>query len=309
MSILVLAEHNNEILKEATKKAITAASKIANPVHVLVAGIDCANAANDAASTEGVEKVLLAENSQYKNMLSEPISELLIDLMSEYDYLVSAATTNGKNILPRVAALIDTQMISDIISIESSDTFKRPIYAGNVIATVQSTDAKKVITVRATAFESVEVGNASVEKVAVDKVFDAGVSSFLSEEIAESDRPELTAANIVISGGRGMQNGDNFKLIESIADKLNAAMGASRAAVDAGFVPNDMQVGQTGKIVAPDLYIAVGISGAIQHLAGMKDSKIIVAINKDEDAPIFQVADYGLVADLFEALPALESQL
>ena len=309
MSILLIAEHDNTNIKNPTLSTIKAAGEIGGEVDLLVVGENCSDAADHATSIHGINKVLLADNPVYANFLAENISLLVADLAEGYDYVLAAATTNGKNILPRVAALIDTQMISDIISVESSDTFKRPIYAGNVIATVQSTDAKKVITVRATAFESVEVGNASVEKVAVDKVFDAGVSSFLSEEIAESDRPELTAANIVISGGRGMQNGDNFKLIESIADKLNAAMGASRAAVDAGFVPNDMQVGQTGKIVAPDLYIAVGISGAIQHLAGMKDSKIIVAINKDEDAPIFQVADYGLVADLFDALPALESQL
>ena len=309
MSILLIAEHDNITVKPPTLSTITAANAIGGDIDLLVVGDGCSGAADYATSIHGINKVLVADNSVYANSLAENLSLLIAELAHDYDYVLAAATTNGKNILPRVAALADTQMISDIISVESSDTFKRPIYAGNVIATVQSTDSKKVISVRATAFEAVEVGDASVEKVIVDKVFDAGISSFLNEEIAESDRPELTAASIVVSGGRGMQNGDNFKLIESIADKLNAAMGASRAAVDAGFVPNDMQVGQTGKIVAPDLYIAVGISGAIQHLAGMKESKIIVAINKDEDAPIFQVADYGLVADLFEALPALEAQL
>ena len=309
MSILLIAEHDNITVKPPTLSTITAANAIGGDIDLLVVGDGCSGAADYATSIHGINKVLVADNPVYANSLAENLSLLIAELAHDYDYVLAAATTNGKNILPRVAALTDTQMISDIISVESSDTFKRPIYAGNVIATVQSTDSKKVISVRATAFEAVEVGDASVEKVIVDKVFDSGTSSFLNEEIAESDRPELTAASIVISGGRGMQNGDNFKLIESIADKLNAAMGASRAAVDAGFVPNDMQVGQTGKIVAPDLYIAVGISGAIQHLAGMKESKIIVAINKDEDAPIFQVADYGLVADLFEALPALEAQL
>ena len=309
MSILVIAEHDNASLKGATLNTLTAAAAIGGEIHLLVAGSDCGVAAKEAAEVAGVAKVLVADNTVYAHQLAENVAALAIEIAADYDVVLAPATGNGKNILPRVAALLDVQMISEIISVESRDTFKRPIYAGNVIATVQSGDSKKVITVRATAFDAVEASGGSAEVVSLDQVTDAGVSSFVSEELAVSDRPELTAANIVVSGGRGMQNGDNFKLIEAVADKLNAAMGASRAAVDAGFVPNDMQVGQTGKIVAPDLYIAVGISGAIQHLAGMKDSKIIVAINKDEDAPIFQVADYGLVADLFEALPALEAQL
>ncbi len=309
MSILVLAEHNNEILKEATKKAITAASKIADPVHVLVAGIDCANAANDAASTEGVEKVLLAENSQYKNMLSEPISELLIDLMSEYDYLVSAATTNGKNILPRVAAKLDISQISEIIGVINGKTFQRPIYAGNAIATVESSTDKNVITIRTTAFETAKESKSTAEISSIGIEKNPGLSEFVEEKVSGGERPELTSAGTIVSGGRGMQSGDNFKLLESVADKLGAAVGASRAAVDAGFVPNEYQVGQTGKVVAPELYIAVGISGAIQHLAGMKDSKVIVAINKDDEAPIFEVADYGLVADLFDAVPDLDKEL
>lgn len=309
MSILVIAEHDNASLKGATLNTLTAAAAIGGETHVLVAGSNCGPAAKEAAEAAGVAKVLVADNAAYEHQLAENVAALATELAADYDVLLAPATGNGKNILPRIAAVLDTQMISEIISVESADTFKRPIYAGNVIATVQSSDSKKVITVRATAFDAVAASGGSAEVVSLDQVTDAGVSSFVSEELAVSDRPELTAANIVVSGGRGMQNGDNFKLIEAVADKLNAAMGASRAAVDAGFVPNDMQVGQTGKIVAPDLYIAVGISGAIQHLAGMKDSKIIVAINKDEDAPIFQVADYGLVADLFEALPALEAQL
>ena len=309
MSILLLAEHNNEILKEATKKAITAASKIANPVHVLVAGIDCGNAANDAATTEGVEKVLLAENSQYKNMLSEPISELLIDLMSKYDYLVSAATTNGKNILPRVAAKLDVSQISEIIGVINGKTFQRPIYAGNAIATVESSTDKNVITIRTTAFETAKESKSTAEISSVGIEKNPGLSEFVEEKISGGERPELTSAGTIVSGGRGMQSGDNFKLLESVADKLGAAVGASRAAVDAGFVPNEYQVGQTGKVVAPELYIAVGISGAIQHLAGMKDSKVIVAINKDDEAPIFEVADYGLVADLFDAVPDLDKEL
>jgi len=309
MSILVIAEHDNASLKGATLNTLTAAAAIGGEIHLLVAGSGCDVAAKEAAEVAGVAKVLVADNEVYAHQLAENVAALAIEIAADYDVVLAPATGNGKNILPRVAALLDVQMISEIISVESSDTFKRPIYAGNVIATVQSGDSKKVITVRATAFDAAEASGGSAEVVPLDQVTDVGVSSFVSEELAVSDRPELTAANVVVSGGRGMQNGDNFKLIEAVADKLNAAMGASRAAVDAGFVPNDMQVGQTGKIVAPDLYIAVGISGAIQHLAGMKDSKIIVAINKDEDAPIFQVADYGLVADLFEALPALEAQL
>lgn len=308
MSILVVAEHDNGSLKSATLNTVAAAAAIGGDVHILVAGSACAAAAGEAATVAGVSKVLVADNAAYEHQLAENIAALIVELAGDYEYILTGATGNGKNFLPRVAALLDVQMISEIISVESADTFTRPIYAGNVIATVQSSDAKKVITVRTTAFDAAASGG-SAEQVAIDIVADAGVSAFIGEELAVSNRPELTSADIVISGGRGMQNGDNFKLIEAVADKLNAAMGASRAAVDAGFVPNDMQVGQTGKIVAPDLYIAVGISGAIQHLAGMKDSKVIVAINKDEDAPIFQVADYGLVADLFDVLPELAAQL
>ncbi len=309
MSTLVLAEHDNASLKAATLSAVAAASQMGGDVHVLVAGADCSAAAEAAAAVSGVSKVLVADNAAYEHQLAENVSLLVAELAAGYDNVVAAATSAAKNTLPRVAALLDVAQISEIMSVESADTFKRPIYAGNVIATVQSSDAKKVITVRATSFDAVaaEGGSAAIEAVA--SVHDAGISTFVGEEVAVSDRPELTAASVVISGGRGMQNGENFKLLDGIADKLNAAIGASRAAVDAGFVPNDMQVGQTGKIVAPELYIAVGISGAIQHLAGMKDSKVIVAINKDEDAPIFQVADYGLVADLFSALPELEAAI
>lgn len=309
MSTLVLAEHDNATLKAATLSAVAAASQMGGDVHVLVAGANCSAAAEAAAAVSGVSKVLVADNAAYEHQLAENVSLLVAELAAGYDNVVAAATSAAKNTLPRVAALLDVAQISEIMSVESADTFKRPIYAGNVIATVQSSDAKKVITVRATSFDAVaaEGGSAAIEAVA--SVHDAGISTFVGEEVAVSDRPELTAASVVISGGRGMQNGENFKLLDGIADKLNAAIGASRAAVDAGFVPNDMQVGQTGKIVAPELYIAVGISGAIQHLAGMKDSKVIVAINKDEDAPIFQVADYGLVADLFSALPELEAAI
>lgn len=309
MSTLILAEHDNDTLKPATLSAVTAATQLGGDVAVLIAGANCGAAAEQAAAVAGVNKVLVADNAAYANQLAENVSLLVAELAPGYDNIIAAATTSAKNIMPRVAALLDVAQISEIMSVESSDTFKRPIYAGNVIATVQSSDAKKVITVRGTSFDAApaEGGSASVEAVA--SVHDAGISSFVGEEVAVSDRPELTAASVVISGGRGMQNGENFQLLDGIADKLGAAIGASRAAVDAGFVPNDMQVGQTGKIVAPDLYIAVGISGAIQHLAGMKDSKVIVAINKDEDAPIFQVADYGLVADLFTALPELEAAI
>jgi electron transfer flavoprotein alpha subunit len=309
MSTLVLAEHDNVSLKAATLSAVTAASQMGGDVHVLVAGANCSAAAEAAAAVAGVSKVLVADNAAYEHQLAENVSLLVAELAAGYDNVVAAATSAAKNTLPRVAALLDVAQISEIMSVESADTFKRPIYAGNVIATVQSSDAKKVITVRATSFDAAaaEGGSAAIESVV--SVHDAGISTFVGEEVAVSDRPELTAASVVISGGRGMQNGENFKLLDGIADKLNAAIGASRAAVDAGFVPNDMQVGQTGKIVAPELYIAVGISGAIQHLAGMKDSKVIVAINKDEDAPIFQVADYGLVADLFNALPELEAAI
>ncbi len=309
MKTLVIAEHDNASLKAATLNAVAAAGALGGDVDILVAGAGCGAAADAAAQVPGVSKVICADNAAYEHQLAENVSLLVAELGADYDNLLAPSTANGKNIMPRVAALLDVGQISDILSVESADTFKRPIYAGNVIATVQSSDKKKVITVRTTAFDAVpaEGGSASVEACAA--AHDAGVSQFIREEVAVSDRPELTSASVVISGGRGMQNGDNFSLLEGIADKLNAAIGASRAAVDAGFVPNDYQVGQTGKIVAPDLYIAVGISGAIQHLAGMKDSKVIVAINKDEDAPIFQVADYGLVADLFEALPELESAI
>ena len=309
MKTLVIAEHDNASLKAATLNAIAAAGALGGDVDILVAGAGCGAAADAAAQVPGVSKVICADNAAYEHQLAENVSLLVAELGADYDNLLAPSTANGKNIMPRVAALLDVGQISDILSVESADTFKRPIYAGNVIATVQSSDPKKVITVRTTAFDAVpaEGGSATVE--ACSAAHDAGVSQYIREEVAVSDRPELTSASVVISGGRGMQNGDNFSLLEGIADKLNAAIGASRAAVDAGFVPNDYQVGQTGKIVAPDLYIAVGISGAIQHLAGMKDSKVIVAINKDEDAPIFQVADYGLVADLFEALPELEAAI
>ena len=309
MKTLVVAEHDNASLKAATLNAVAAAQALGGEIDIVVAGAACDAAAAAAAQLPGVNKVVCADNAAYEHQLAENVSLLIAELGEGYDNILAASTPNGKNIMPRVAALLDVGQISDIITVEGADTFKRPIYAGNVIATVQSSDPKKVITVRTTAFDAgpSEGGNATVEACAA--VHDAGVSRFIREEVAVSDRPELTSASVVISGGRGMQNGDNFSLLEGIADKLNAAIGASRAAVDAGFVPNDYQVGQTGKIVAPDLYIAVGISGAIQHLAGMKDSKVIVAINKDEDAPIFQVADYGLVADLFEALPELEAAI
>ncbi|WP_044870229.1 FAD-binding protein [Pseudomonas sp. LFM046] len=314
MAILVVAEHTNAALAAATLNTVTAAQKIGGDIHVLVAGQGVGAAAEAAAKIAGVSKVLVADNAAYAHQLPENVAPLIALLVKEqggngYSHVLAPATTNGKNYLPRVAALLDVDQISEIIAVESADTFKRPIYAGNAIATVQSSAAVKVITVRTTGFDAAaaEGGSAAVE--AVGTVSDAGKSAFVGEELAKSDRPELTAAKIVVSGGRGMQNGENFKHLYALADKLGAAVGASRAAVDAGFVPNDMQVGQTGKIVAPQLYIAVGISGAIQHLAGMKDSKVIVAINKDEEAPIFQVADYGLVADLFEAVPELEKLL
>lgn len=308
MAILLIAEHNNQSLKSETHKVVQAASAIGGDITVLVAGLNCAAAANEAATIKGVSKVLLADNAAYEHQLAENIAGLVAELGANFSHILVPATTTGKNFLPRVAAMLDVAQISDVIAIESSDTFVRPIYAGNAIATVKSTDAIKVLTVRPAAFRAAETGNsATVETVAA--VHDAGVSKYISAELTKSERPELTAARVVISGGRGMQNGENFALLNGIADKLGAAIGASRAAVDAGFVPNDMQVGQTGKIVAPDLYIAVGISGAIQHLAGMKDSKVIVAINKDAEAPIFQIADYGLVADLFTVLPELEQLL
>jgi len=308
MAILVYAEHDNSALKAESFKLVTAAQKIGGDIHVLVAGSDCGAAAEQAASINGVSKVLVADNAAYANQLAENVADLVLDIAQGYGHILAAATTTGKNFMPRVAALLDVAQISDIIAVESADTFQRPIYAGNAIATVQSADAVKVITVRASAFDATETGgSAAVETL--DVVKESAKVKFVSQELTESERPELAAAEVIISGGRGMQNGDNFKLLDGIADKLGAAIGASRAAVDAGFVPNDMQVGQTGKVVAPQLYIAVGISGAIQHLAGMKDSKVIVAINKDEEAPIFQVADYGLVGDLFEILPELESSL
>jgi len=309
MSVLVLAEHDNASVAPATLNAVTAASQIGGDVVVLVAGDNCAGAAEAAAKIAGVAKVVVADAPQYGHRLAENVAPLIAGLAGDYSHILAPATTSGKNILPRAAALLDVQMISEISAVEAPDTFVRPIYAGNAMATVQSADGVKVITVRGTAFDAAAEngGAAAIESVAATE--DAGLSTFVGQELTKSERPELTTARIVISGGRGMQSGDNFTLLEGIADKLGAAIGASRAAVDAGFVPNDYQVGQTGKVVAPDLYIAVGISGAIQHLAGMKDSKVIVAINKDEEAPIFQVADYGLVADLFKALPELEAEL
>jgi electron transfer flavoprotein alpha subunit len=309
MSILVLAEHDNAELKPATLNTVTAAAAIGGDIHVLVAGEGCGGVAEAAAAIDGVSKVLVADAAVYGHRLAENMANLIVGLANGYSHVVAPHTTSGKNILPRAAALMDLQPVSDITAVVSEDTFERPIYAGNGIATVQSSDAKKFVTVRTTAFEPAadQGGSAATEQVAAGG--DAGLSSFLRAEVISSERPELTSAKIIISGGRGMQSGDNFAMLDRIADKLGAAVGASRAAVDAGFVPNDYQVGQTGKIVAPDLYIAVGLSGAIQHLAGMKDSKVIVAINKDEEAPIFQVADYGIVGDLFDVLPALEAEL
>ncbi len=308
MSILLVAEHDNSELKAATLNAVTAAREMGD-VSILVAGHNCAAVAEAAAKVDGVATVLVADDTAFANGLGENVAALLVDLAPGYSHIVGPATTACKNILPRAAALLDVAQISEIIEVISGDTFVRPIYAGNALATVQSADTPKIITVRGTAFEpaATEGGSAAIE--AVSGGGDQGLSQFIGQDLTKSERPELTSAKIVISGGRGMQSGDNFHLLEQIADKLNAAVGASRAAVDAGYVPNDYQVGQTGKVVAPDLYIAVGISGAIQHLAGMKDSKIIVAINKDEEAPIFQVADYGLVADLFQALPELSAEL
>jgi len=309
MAILVIAEHNNAVLGAATLNTVAAAQAIGGDIHVLVAGQNCAAVAEAAAKVAGVSKVLVADEAAYAHQLPENVAPLIVGLAKSYSHVLAPATTNGKNYLPRVAALLDVDQISEIVAVESADTFKRPIYAGNAIATVQSGAPVKVITVRTTAFDAVpaEGGAAAIEAVAGQG--DAGKSAFVGEELAQSDRPELSAARVVVSGGRGMQSAENFQLLYQLADKLGAAVGASRAAVDAGFAPNDMQVGQTGKIVAPELYVAVGISGAIQHLAGMKDSKVIVAINKDEEAPIFQVADYGLVADLFEAVPELAKQV
>jgi len=308
MSILVIAEHDNASLKAATLNTVAAASKIGSDVDLLIVGSGIEGAVAEASKVSGVRSVITVDGAVFEHQLGEDVAAAIVANSEGYTHILAPATTSGKNAMPRVAALLDVAQISDIISVESADTFKRPIYAGNIIATVKSSDRVKVITVRTTAFDSVSTEGSADTKAGV-VVDSAGVSAFVGEELAVSDRPELTAASVVISGGRGMQNGDNFAMLEAVADKLGAAVGASRAAVDAGFVPNDMQVGQTGKIVAPDLYIAVGISGAIQHLAGMKDSKIIAAINKDEEAPIFQVADYGLVADLFDAIPELEKSL
>jgi electron transfer flavoprotein alpha subunit len=309
MNTLVIAEHDNSSLKGATLNTIAAATAVSGDVTVIVAGQDIGSVIEEAQTLDGVTKILKCDSEVYANAIAEDLTSLIIANCDGYSHIMAPSTTFGKNLMPRISAKLDSQQISDIISVESDDTFKRPIYAGSCIATVKSNDSVKVITVRSTAFDPVSTSNSGIEVIDIEAQSSLGISKFISEEIAKSDRPELTAANIVISGGRGMQSGDNFHLLDSIADKLGAAVGASRAAVDAGFVPNDYQVGQTGKIVAPDLYIAVGISGAIQHLAGMKDSKVIVAINKDEDAPIFQVADYGLVADLFNALPELEASL
>ncbi|MFZ5561157.1 MAG: electron transfer flavoprotein subunit alpha/FixB family protein [Pseudomonadota bacterium] len=309
MSILVYAEHDNAAIKGATLNTVAAAKKIGGDIHVLVAGQGCQAAAEAAAKIDGVSKVLVADNAAYGHQLAENVSALVAELGKGYSHILAPATTNGKNFLPRVAALLDVNQISEISAVVSPDTFVRPIYAGNAMATVQSTDPIKVLTVRPTGFDAAAAtgGSAAIEAVGVAK--DAGSSKFVGEELAKSDRPELAGAKIVVSGGRGMGNGENFNILYALADKLGAAVGASRAAVDAGFVPNDMQVGQTGKVVAPQLYVAVGISGAIQHLAGMKDSKVIVAINKDEEAPIFQVADYGIVGDLFTIVPELTSKI
>jgi electron transfer flavoprotein alpha subunit len=309
MTILVIAEHDNTALNAATLNVVAAAQEIGGDIDVLVAGEACGAVAEAAAKIDGVSKIIVADNAAYAHQIAESMGDLVAELGAGYSHILAAATTTGKDFLPRTAALLDVNMISDIVAVESADTFIRPIYAGNAISTVQSSDSVKVITVRGTGFDpaSAEGGSAAIEATAIVKA--STISAFVSEELAKSDRPDLAAAEIVISGGRGMGNGENFEIIYNVADKIGAAVGASRAAVDAGFVPNDMQVGQTGKIVAPSLYIAVGISGAIQHLAGMKESKVIVAINKDEEAPIFQVADYGLVADLFEAVPELERLL
>ena len=309
MSVLIIAEHDNATLKSATLHTVTAAQKIGGEIHILVAGQGVDGAASAAAKVAGVSKVLKADDAAYAHQLAENVAKLIVSLAPNYSHVLAAATVNGKNFMPRAAALLDVQQISEISGIESADTFVRPTYAGNAMTTVQSSDKIKIITVRATAFDlaPAEGGSAAIENAAA--AGDAGLSKFIGQEVQKTERPELTSARVVVSGGRGMQSGDNFKLLEAVADKLNAAVGASRAAVDAGFVPNDYQVGQTGKIVAPEVYIAIGISGAIQHLAGMKDSKVIVAINKDPEAPIFQIADYGLVGDLFEIIPALTAEL
>ncbi len=309
MSVLVLIEHNNQNLKASSLNTITAAKKIDKSVHAVILGENCSKVAGEVSKCQDVEEIFLADNNIYKNHIAENIAPVIVELADKYSHILAPSSTFGKNIMPRIAALLDVAQISDIISVESNDTFIRPIYAGNANLKVKSTDSKKIITVRTTNFEAAKLdgGNAKIEKI--EKKEDPGLSKFVKNELNKSDRPELTAAGIIISGGRGMESGKNFSLLEEVADKLKAAIGASRAAVDAGFVPNDYQVGQTGKVVAPELYIAVGISGAIQHLAGMKDSKIIVAINKDEEAPIFQVADYGLVGDLFKILPEFSKEI
>jgi len=309
MNILVIAEHDNNELKSSTLNTITAAHKLSADIDVLVAGSEVAEVSKQAAAIENIKSVICVDDPIYKNFLAEDFGNLVASMGDQYSYILAPATTFGKNFLPRVAAKLDVQQISDIISIESEDTFKRPIYAGSCIATVKSSDPIKIISVRTTAFDAANVTDAEVSIESKDSQNSMGNATFVKDELAESDRPELTAAEIIVSGGRALGSSENFQIIESLADKLGAAVGASRAAVDAGYVPNDYQVGQTGKIVAPSLYIAVGISGAIQHLAGMKDSKVIVAINKDEDAPIFQVADYGLVGDLFEAIPELTDSI
>lgn len=309
MSILIIAEHDHKEIKAATLNTITAATKLGADIDVLIAGENAGDAANDAAKISGIRNVLHADNIAYAHFLAENIAALAAEIGKDYAYILAPATTTGKNIMPRLAALLDTQPISDIIEVVSGDTFKRPVYAGNAIATVQTTEAIKCLTVRNTAFDAAETSDDSAEIKVIDTVKATDKAVFVKQELTVSERPELTAANIVVSGGRGVGSGEDFAIIEALADSLGAAVGASRAAVDAGYVPNDYQVGQTGKVVAPELYIAVGISGAIQHLAGMKDSKTIVAINKDEEAPIFQIADYGLVTDLFEAVPALTDAL
>ena len=309
MSVLVLIEHDNQNIKTSSLNTITAAKKIDKSVHAIVLGENCSKVAEQVSECEGIEEVFIADNSIFRNHVAENISPVIFELSNKYSHILAPSSTFGKNIMPRVAALLDVAQISDIISIESNDTFVRPIYAGNANLKLQSTDSKKIITVRTTNFEATKISGGNGKITKIEKKEDPGLSKFVKNELNKSDRPELTSAGIIISGGRGMESGKNFSLLEEIADKLKAAVGASRAAVDAGFVPNDYQVGQTGKVVAPELYIAVGISGAIQHLAGMKDSKIIVAINKDEEAPIFQVADYGIVGDLFKILPELSKEL
>ena len=311
MTVLVIAEHDNAELKPATLNTVTAARRIAGggDVHLLVAGAGCGAVAEAGAKVAGIAKVLVADAAEYGHRIAENLAPLIVKLAADYSHVLAAATTSGKNVMPRAAALLDVQQISDISGVEAADTFVRPIYAGNALATVRSSDSVKIVTVRATAFEAAAADGGAAAVEAVEATGDAGLASFEGAALTELERPELTSARVVISGGRGMQSGDNFAMLEKVADKIGAAVGASRAAVDAGYVPNDYQVGQTGKVVAPDLYIAIGISGAIQHLAGMKDSKIIVAINKDEEAPIFQVADYGLVADLFQAVPELDEAL